>query len=128
MTDLPGPALVIVLEADPACADALAMLLADWGYECVLGDRLAVVADAASRRKAEARAIICDEHLGAESGLEAVDGLLQLGVAAPVLILAGGLRAQARRIAAACGGAVLDKPAPPQRLKAWLEQTSGHTR
>ena len=122
-TDAP---LVLVLEDDPGAAEALAALLADWGYDCVYGENLEAVADVVASRAGEVRAIIADYQLhGGGAGLDAAAALAHLGVAAPTLILTGTLAGQARRQAAAAGFQFMEKPAAPRRLQAWLERTAG---
>lgn len=117
--------LVVVLEDDPASADALARLLGDWGCECVHGDAFEAVADLVAPRADQVRAIISDYHLkGETNGIEAVAALMGLGVAAPAVILTGTLRGEARRAVSAAGLPFIEKPVAPKRLKAWLERVA----
>lgn len=125
MTDRTEAPLVLLLEDDPGAAEALAALLADWGYDCVHGDSFAAVAPQVAPRAGEVRAIISDFNLQGGTGIEAIAGLAALGVEAPTLILTGTLAGQARRQAAAAGHQFMEKPAAPKRLQAWLERTAG---
>ena len=122
MTDPDRAALVVVLEDDRGAAKALAALLDDWGYECVYGDRLESIAGRVAPRSHEVRAIISDDHLqGGTTGVDAVAGLLEIGVAAPALLLTGALAGKARRVRSAGGFHYMEKPVAPRRLKAWLD-------
>jgi DNA-binding NtrC family response regulator len=115
--------LVLILEDDVRSADALAMLLADWGYECLQGETLEAVLPIVRDRAGEFRAVISDYHLASgTTGVDAAKAMKALGVAAPVLLLTGTLRGQARRTAADAGYRFMEKPAPPEHLKAWLQQ------
>ena len=123
MTVRTGPNLVVVLEDDVGAAEALAELLVAWGYDCVHGDCFEAVATRVAPRSADVRAIISDFHLGGGStGPQAIAALVEVGIAAPVLILTGTLAGRARRAALADGHQVMEKPAAPKRLRAWLER------
>lgn len=121
-SDAPNP-LVLILEDDLRSADALAMLLADWGYECLQGDTLEAVLPIVRSRAGDIRAVISDYHLASgTTGVDAAKALKALGVTAPVLLLTGTLRGEARRSATAAGHRFMDKPASPQQLQGWLQQ------
>lgn len=121
----PHPALLIaVLEDDPGAAQALAALLEDWGYGCVLGDRLESVVAQIATRLDEVSAIISDYHLpGGATGVDAIARLRELGATAPALILTATLAGRARRRAGAAGHTVMEKPVAARRLKAWLDRS-----
>jgi DNA-binding NtrC family response regulator len=115
--------LVIVLEDDRRSAEALALLLGDWGYECLHGEALDEVLPFIRLRAGEIRAVISDYHLrGGTTGIEAARTIEASGVAAPVLLLTGTLRGGARQAASAAGYRFMEKPVAPERLKAWLDR------
>jgi DNA-binding NtrC family response regulator len=115
--------LVIVLEDDRQSAEALALLLGDWGYECLHGEALDEVLPLVRQRAGEIRAVISDYHLhGGTTGIEAARAIEAAGVAAPILLLTGTLRGAARRAAGAAGYRFMEKPVAPERLKAWLDR------
>lgn len=106
--------LVLLLEADELSADALATLLGDWGYDCLHGSR---IEELLPQAKSEILAIISDYSL---SG--AVVHAADRGVSVPALLLAGSLSGHAERAARAAGQSFIEKPARPERVKAWLDQ------
>ncbi|HYG25992.1 MAG TPA: response regulator [Caulobacteraceae bacterium] len=117
--------LVLLLEDDWRSAEALALLLDDWGYECVHGPSLDVAFAAVRERSGEVRAVISDYHLqGGATGIEAAQAAAGHGIAAPVLLLTGTLRGGARRAAEAAGYRFMEKPVAPARLKAWLDEAA----
>jgi DNA-binding NtrC family response regulator len=117
--------LVLLLEDDRRSADAMTLLIRDWGYDCLWGGSLAEVAPELRTRAGEVVAVITDFHLAAgETGTEAAAAAAGLGVLAPVLLLTGSLRGRARRAAAQAGYECLEKPAAPARLRAWLDRAS----
>lgn len=115
--------LVLLLEDDHRSAEALSMLLDDWGYECVHGPSFETAFPAVRDRIGEVRAIISDYHLqDGSTGVEAAVKLADRGVTAPVLLLTGTLRGAARQAAGMAGYRFMEKPVAPERLKAWLDQ------
>lgn len=123
MNSSPESGLVVVLEDDRTAADALVVLLADWGYDCLLGAAVDEVLPALDGRAGDVRAVLSDYHLqDGSTGIEALARLAGSGVSAPALLLTGTLRGAARRSAAAAGHQFMEKPASPERLKAWLAQ------
>lgn len=123
MTSIPKAPLVIVLEDDRRAADALILLLADWGYDCVHGESFEEAMAALGDRAVQVRAIISDFHLvDGTTGIEAAETARQRGIAAPVLMLTGTLRGAARRSAAAAGHQFMEKPVDADKLKRWLRK------
>lgn len=123
MTSNPRSRLVVVLEDDRRSADALALLLQDWGYECVQGETFQDVLPTIRDRAGDVRAIVSDYHLASgTTGIEAAQAAAEHGVSAPVLLLTGTLRGAARRAAQAQGYRFMEKPVAPERLKSWLAQ------
>jgi DNA-binding NtrC family response regulator len=115
--------LVLLLEDDWRSAEALALLLDDWGYECVHGPSFEAVLPAVRERAGEVRAVISDYHLqDGATGIEAARRTAEHGVAAPVLLLTGTLRGAARQAAGMAGYRFMEKPVAPERLKAWLDE------
>ena len=123
VTQIPRAPLVVVLEDDRRAADALILLLADWGYDCVHGESFTEAMAALDDRYAQVRAIISDFHLAdGTTGIEAAEKARQRGIAAPVLMLTGTLRGAARRSAGAAGHQFMEKPVEADRLKRWLRK------
>lgn len=115
--------LVLLLEDDRRSAEALAMLLDDWGYECIHGPSFEAALPAVRDRAGEVRAVISDYHLqGGETGIEAARMTAEHGIVAPVLLLTGTLRGAARRAAGSAGYRFMEKPVAPGALKAWLDE------
>jgi DNA-binding NtrC family response regulator len=115
--------LVLVLEDDPGSAEALKILIEDWGFECAHGACFGELLPTIEARADDVCAILSDFHLqGGETGLEAIQQAAKAGVSAPVLLMTGTLRGKARRDAAAAGHRFMEKPVAPDRLRAWLTQ------
>jgi DNA-binding NtrC family response regulator len=116
---------VLLLDDDRRSVEALALLIRDWGYDCLVGAHLAEVAAEVSARAGEIFAMVSDFHLAAgETGAVAAREAADLGLRGPVLLLTGSLRGAARRAAAAAGYAFMEKPASPARLKNWLDRAA----
>lgn len=110
-----GP-FALVLADDAASADALSMLLRDWGAEVV---------EAGSRpdepRMRRAKWVVADLDLGARpGGLELARALLDAAPLARGLMLSGAFAESAAKVASAAGFLVLNKPVCPDRIRAWL--------
>lgn len=117
--------LVLLLEDDRRSAEALAMLLDDWGYECVHGPSFETAFRGVSERTGEVRAVISDYHLqDGATGIEAAQLTVENGIAAPILLLTGTLRGAARQAAGLAGYRFMEKPVAPERLKAWLDEVA----
>jgi ActR/RegA family two-component response regulator len=114
--------LVVVIEDDPTSAEALTLILSDWGAEVVSGDDAETLADALAPRAASIGWIITDFHLG--EGPDGVVGVQRLRAAAPqarVLVLSGSFHGRATEVAAEHGLPVMHKPARADAIVAWLE-------
>jgi DNA-binding response OmpR family regulator len=117
----PSKRLVIVLEDDPLVADALCLLLHDWGFECLHGAALGEILPQLAARAGEVRAIISDDHLrDGATGLDALRAAEAQGVAARSLLLTASLGRRIRAVGAAAGYPSMEKPVEPQKLRAWL--------
>jgi ActR/RegA family two-component response regulator len=116
--------LVVVIEDDLACADALGLILDDWGAEVVVGGSAAEIAATLGLRSASVGWIITDFNLG--DGPDGITGLRPLTLAAPrarILVLSGSFRGQAAKAAQAAGLDVMSKPADRDAIVTWLERT-----
>lgn len=114
--------LILLLEDDLASAEAMQLVLRDWGADVIHGadaDEILAVADV---RAANATMIITDFHLPAGDGVSAAQRLRKRAPRAPVLVLSGSLNNDAKRAAKDAGYAFMRKPAPPRDIIAWLEQ------
>lgn len=114
--------LVLLLEDNPASAEAMALVLRDWGAEVVHGAGVEEIAAAAGARTASAAIIIADFHLPAADGVRAAQQLRARAPDARVLVLSASLNNDASRAAQGVGYAFMSKPAPPRAIIAWLEQ------
>lgn len=127
MTSTPMPSkrpLVLLLEDDRASAEAMQIILRDWGAEVVHGADIAHISSAAGARTTRANIIITDFHLPGADGVSAAQQLRERAPQAQVLVLSGSLNNDARRAAKSAGYAFLPKPAPPGDIIAWLNRTS----
>ena len=123
MPDAQPQQLVLVLEDDPRAAEALTMLLGDWGYQCAHAAGVDGLLPVMEQRAGEVVAIISDYHLqGGRTGLEAIEQARKAGVRAPALLLTATLRGEARRAAEAAGHRFMEKPVQADRVKVWLDK------
>jgi two-component system response regulator DesR len=114
--------LILLLEDDRASAEALQLVLRDWGADVVHGADADDVVSAAGSRAAKAAMIITDFHLPSANGVSAAQQLRKRAPRAQVLVLSGSLNSDAKRAARGAGYAFLPKPAPPREIIAWLER------
>ena len=113
----------LIIEDDPAAAEALLLILRDWGAEVLHGASGDAVAAACAARHAELRWIITDFHLG-----DGPDG---------VTLVQAPLRPRRKRACWCCrarstarhggggprpGFEVMQKPARAKAIVAWLER------
>lgn len=115
--------LALVIEDDLASAEALSLILHDWGADVAHG-RDGVAAEAAVAACTDDLSwIITDFHLGA--GPDGVSVAKRLSRAAPqarVLVLSGSFHGRAMDEAALAGYEVMQKPARAEAIVAWLER------
>lgn len=116
--------LIILLEDDCASAEAMQIVLRDWGAEVVYGADLEDISSAAGKRAEQADMIITDFHLPAADGVSAAQQLRRRAPRARVLVLSGSLNNDAKRAAKSAGYAFLPKPAPPGDIIAWLDKAN----
>jgi ActR/RegA family two-component response regulator len=116
------PPLALIIEDDDASAQALALIVSDWGAE-VVHDRTGRAAEETlGARLAGLRWIITDFHLGdGEDGVSVVQRLARTATRARVLVLSGSVRGRANDLAVSLGYQVMQKPARAQDIVAWLE-------
>lgn len=114
--------LILLLEDDDASAEAMQIVLRDWGADVVHGADAEIVASTAGSRTSSALVIITDFHLPVADGVSAAKQLRKRATGARVLVLSGSLNNDARRAAKGAGYAFMPKPAPPRDIIAWLER------
>lgn len=115
--------IILLLEDDSASAEAMQLVLRDWGAEVVHGADADDVACAAGSRAGQARMIITDFHLTDTDGVSAAKQLRKRAPGAQVLVLSGSLSNDAKHAAKGEGYAFMQKPAPARDLIAWLDRT-----
>lgn len=113
---------ILVLEDDPVSAEALILVLEDWGAEVAHAAHADHVAAALGARSGELHSIIADYDLGAgPNGVMVATGLLTNARQARVLVLSGTLRARSDVAARRAGFDMMPKPARADAIVAWLE-------
>lgn len=115
--------LILLLEDDSASAEAMQLVLRDWGADVVHGADAEDVVFSAEGRASKASIIITDFHLPAGNGVSAAQRLRKRAPRARVLVLSGSLTNDAKLAAKDAGYAFMRKPAPPRDIIAWLERT-----
>lgn len=119
----PAKPLVIIIEDDPASAEALALILRDWGAEVLHGVATAPIQASLAGRDGEVRWIITDFHLG--EGADGVTVVRELTAKTPnarVLVLTGSFQGRAGAVARDAGFEVMEKPALAKKIVDWLER------
>jgi DNA-binding NtrC family response regulator len=118
-----GKPLVLVLEDDVVVADALTLVLNDWGAEVCHGVSLPALLDRAGPRIADARFIITDFDLGpGPNGISLAPTLLAAAPRARVLVVSGSFNGRAHETAREAGYECMQKPARAEDIIAWLER------
>jgi DNA-binding NtrC family response regulator len=118
----PQTRLVLLVEDDAAAAEAMLLILRDWGAEVIHGVRGDALA-AADGRMGEVGWIITDFHLGhGEDGISLVKRLKKSAPGARVLVLSGSFTGRATAEAAEAGFDVMQKPARAKSILEWLER------
>lgn len=119
---LPQP-FVLVLEDDPVSAEALILVLRDWGAEVAHAAHADHVAAVLGGRARDLHSIIADYDLGdGPNGVTIAVELLAVGPQARVLVLSGTLRARPDVAARGAGFDMMQKPARADAIVAWLEE------
>jgi DNA-binding NtrC family response regulator len=115
--------LALIIEDDHGSAEALALILSDWGAEVAHGIDSDGAEAALGDRADEVRWIITDFHLGrGPDGITLVKRLTQSAPQARVLVLSGSFHGRATDAAAEAGFEVMQKPARAEAIVAWLER------
>lgn len=115
--------IVAVIEDEPTSAEALALILRDWGAEVAVGADPNDIADQLGPRVSEIGWIITDLDLGTgPDGLARVGRIASSAPEARVLVLSGALDRRSAVAASKAGFEVMDKPARPDKIVAWLER------
>lgn len=115
--------LVLVIEDDSSSAEALSLILRDWGAEVVHAMDSDQVTAAVGHRLADLRWIITDFHLGAgPDGVTLVKSLKQSAPEVRVLVLSGSFHGRANIEGQTAGFEVMQKPARADAIVAWLER------
>ena len=116
--------IVVVIEDDPHSAEALALVLRDWGAETIVADRPEPALRQLGERADRVVSIITDYHLAdGLTGIEAAHAFSAVAPGARVLVLTGAFDGRAERRSAAAGHDILFKPAPADAIVAWLEHS-----
>lgn len=116
--------IVLVLEDDVAVADALTLVLSDWGAEVFHGVSLATLTAHAGARLGEARFIITDFDLGpGPDGVSLAPTLVAAAPRARVLVVSGSFNGRAHDAALRAGYDSMQKPARADDIIAWLERS-----
>jgi DNA-binding NtrC family response regulator len=101
----------------------LALILRDWGAEVAVGAHANDIVAQLGPRVAEVGWVITDFHLGGrDDGVSLVDRITAAAPEARVLVLSGDLNRHVTAVAAKAGFEVMDKPARPDKIVAWLER------
>jgi DNA-binding response OmpR family regulator len=115
--------LILLIEDDAAAAEALLLILRDWGAEVIVSHDGASFPTSARERMSEVRWIITDLHLGdGEDGITRVQRLRGAAPNARVLVLSGSFTGQTTSQAVEAGFDVIDKPAHAKSIIEWLER------
>jgi DNA-binding NtrC family response regulator len=119
----PARPLALIIEDDSGSAEALSLILRDWGAEVAHGADGAGAEAALGGRVADVRWIITDFHLGrGPDGVTLVKRLTQSAPQARVLVLSGSFHGRATDAATLAGFEVMQKPARAEAIVAWLER------
>jgi DNA-binding NtrC family response regulator len=114
---------VVIIEDEPAAADALALIVRDWGADVAVGVNAKTVTEQLGSRVNEVGWIITDFDLG--PGPDGVTSVQEFTAAAPgvkVLVLSGSLHGRATAAAAKAGYEMMKKPARAEKIVSWLER------
>ncbi|HYD88961.1 MAG TPA: response regulator [Vitreimonas sp.] len=115
---------ILLVEDDLASAEALTLILRDWGADVTHADSAEAIDAMASDRLAGFRYIITDFHLGpGVSGVAIAERLAAQCPGLRVLVLSGSFHAKAAVAAQAAGYEIMQKPARAEAILAWLERT-----
>lgn len=115
--------LVAILEDDPVSADALALILADWGAATMHAYTADDIVARLNGDLEKLHYVIADFNIGEHpNGVEAARALQAAAPHVRVLILTGTFRRRGEAVAQAQGFDVLFKPARADEIIGWLEK------
>ncbi len=116
--------LILVLEDDEASAEALILILTDWGADVVHAANADRVSAAVGARLPDIRYIIADYNLGSgPDGVTLVKRLRQFAPSVRILVLSGAFQGSTLDEALSLGLDVMSKPAKADAIVAWLERS-----
>ncbi len=114
--------LAVVIEDDADAADALGLLLGDFGAHAIVGSRRDDIVASLEARETAVRWIIADYDLGpGQTGIAMARDLRRSMPQARVLVLTGALSDRSERDAKAAGYEIMRKPASADDIVSWLE-------
>jgi CheY-like chemotaxis protein len=115
--------LVVVVENERRIADALSMLIEDWGFSCLAVPSISSAARALGPDVRKIKAVIADYHLDDEfTGDKAAAALATaIGFPVPTIMMTGHVAMADHQTKFP----VLPKPFDPDILKSWLETNVG---
>ncbi|MGB0084501.1 MAG: response regulator [Rhodomicrobiaceae bacterium] len=118
MSDAEDRPLILVIDDDPRMANALSLLLEDWGFSHVTAESPSAAVRALGNRLDEVRAVITDYHL--QDGFTGIKGAVAvtnaIGRPVPTLVTTC-FHDLAETVSAF---PVLAKPFDPNLLRQWL--------
>lgn len=116
-----SPRIVAILEDDPDSADALSLIVSDWGAEPVHATTAEAVLAALGDRTDALAWIIADFNIeNCPNGVEAAASLQRACPDARVLILTGTFHKRGEDVAKAAGYDIMFKPATADDIVDWL--------
>jgi signal transduction histidine kinase len=117
---------IAVIDDDPDARESMALVLTQWGHDCVTGESADEVLANARSTQWKPDALICDFQLRARNAIADIAALREtFGAALPVLVVSGSHDAQATITDAIADAAYLPKPIRPLRLKSWVASLNG---
>ena len=115
--------IAALIEDDTDAAEALALVLHDWGVDTATDVGAQRLANALGDRVADIAWIIADFDLGpGEDGVAVAKQLTQYAPDARVLVLSGTVRGRGQVAARAAGFDFMSKPAGRDAIIGWLER------
>ena len=114
---------VVIIEDEPAAADALAMIIRDWGADVAVGANTKAITEQLGPRVNEVGWIITDFDLGpGPDGVALVREFAAVAPAVKILVLSGSHHGRAAAAAAKAGYEIMQKPARAEKIVSWLER------
>lgn len=119
--------IVAILEDDEASADALSLIVSDWGAETVKAMRAEAILSQLGAHAARLACIIADFNIvDCPNGVEAAHALRAACPQARVLILTGTFHQRGEEIARDAGFDVMFKPARAEDIITWLARAQAN--